>query len=186
MDTETKSELRKTIKSRLAALSREQFLAAGNFAAQEIKQVPNWDRFKSVLIFISMKDEIDTRPLMETILNDQKLLFIPEIEDGDLVFYQIKQIEDYYSDGDPALTLKLKDFPALVITPALAFDRRLNRLGRGRSFYDRFFDSLDKSGRDYASLGLCMDCQLVEKVPVDHWDKKLDMLLTESALILPN
>ena len=174
-----KSELRKIVKSRLAALSREQIFTAGEFAANLLQQTPGWNTFCSVLAFISMKDEIDTRPILETILNEGKLLFVPRVEGEDLVFYQTGQNNG--NTGNPALILKPTDFPALVITPGLAFDRNFNRLGRGRSFYDRFFTALDGESRDYTALGLCMDCQLVDKVPVDTWDKKIDMLLTESG-----
>ena len=76
------------------------------------------------------------------------------------------------------------DFPTLVLTPGLAFDREGRRLGRGAGYYDRFFAELDKDSREYTALGLCMDFQIVEKVPVEPNDKKMDGLLTGTELIL--
>ena len=174
-----KSELRKVIKSRLAAVLQQHLTATGNFAALMLSAIPGWDNFRSVLLFSSMKGkgEIDTMPVMETILNAKKSVFFPQIKREDLIFYRDTQT------ADAAGFLAAGDFPVLVITPGLAFDQNLNRLGRGRSFYDRFFAALDAAGRNYTALGLCMNCQLVEKIPVDPWDKKMDLLLTETGFI---
>ena len=194
-----KEILRKTVKKLLAALTPKQFAAAGLAAAKQLPLIPGWEKFRSVLAFFSMKDEIDTEPIMETILKTEKFLFAPKIEEDMLVFYRIAQgnlenqvttsINVHFGNGyrepeaDPALILKPKDFPALVLTPGLAFDRSLNRLGRGRGFYDRFFASLDAAGKKYTALGLCMDCQLVSEVPACSYDKKMDALITESGIV---
>ena len=74
------------------------------------------------------------------------------------------------------------DFPALILTPGLAFDREGKRLGRGGGYYDRFFAELDEAGREYFSLGLCMDFQVTDSVPVEENDKKMDGLLTGKEL----
>jgi len=180
-----KAEVRKTVKARLAALSPEAFTAAGTAAARYIPLIPRWDSFRSALIFFSMKDEIDTRPIMETILTAGKIFFAPRVEGETLVFYRmgrssLTEPRGYREpDANPALALRQEDFPVLVITPGLAFDRRLNRLGRGRGYYDRFFASLDLAGRQYTPLGLCMDCQLLDQVPAGPLDKRMDALLTE-------
>jgi 5-formyltetrahydrofolate cyclo-ligase len=194
-----KPELRKTVRDNLAALSPKELTAAGSAAACYLGRIPRWNEFPSALAFFSMNNEIDTRPVMEAILQTGKSLFVPRIKGEDLAFYQIGQNDLESSairfgggfrepEGDPRLILKPEDFPVLVITPGLAFDRRMNRLGRGKGYYDRFFASLDSkeshsAGRSYTALGLCMDCQVVEEVPVEPWDKRMDLLLTESGII---
>lgn len=184
-----KAELRKTAKARLAALPPEAFAAAGAAAALHLPLIPNWDSFRSALAFFPMKDEIDTRPVMETILAAGKSLFAPRIEGETLVFYRIGRgsltgPRGYREpEANPALALGQEDFPVLVLSPGLAFDRSLNRLGRGRGYYDRFFASLDIKGRRYTSLGLCMDCQLADQVPAGPQDRRMDALLTESGII---
>ena len=111
-----------------------------------------------------MKDEIDTVPLIEIIISSGKALFFASIM------------------PNPSLILKPEDFPVLVISPGLAFDRRLNRLGRGQGYYDRFFADLDEAKHSYTAVGICMDCQLVDEVPIDSWDKKMGFVVTEQGL----
>jgi len=185
---EMKTEARKTAKARLAAIPPETFTAAGAAAARRLPLIPRWGSFRSVLAFFSMKDEIDTRPVMETVLAAGKSLFAPRIEGEALVFYRIDRGSLAGHRGyrepkaNPALALMPEDFPVLVLCPGLAFDRHLNRLGRGRGYYDRFFASLDSAGRHYTPLGLCMDCQLAGQVPAGPEDRRMEALLTESGI----
>jgi len=196
-----KAELRKIAKARIAALSPDFFFTSGLAAAQQLSSIPRWIEFRSVLVFLSMKDEIDTLSIVETVILAGKPLFAPRIEGNTLVFYRytpdvpdlkgaspwetLHSFEGGYREpaADPALILKEENFPILVITPGLAFDRRLNRLGRGRGYYDRFFAGLDSTNRNYTALGLCMNSQLFDKIPADLRDKRMDILLTESGFV---
>lgn len=71
--------------------------------------------------------------------------------------------------------------PDLVITPLLAFDRGLHRLGYGGGFYDRTLAKLRAEGHVHA-LGFAYAAQLVEAVPVEATDQLLDAVLTESGV----
>jgi 5-formyltetrahydrofolate cyclo-ligase len=180
--------LRTIVKSRLANLSPEQRVLAGNAAARHFFVIPRLDNFRSVLIFESMKDELDTRPLMEAARKTGKPVFVPRIEGDMLGFYAALPPSGAHEFSITAVkappgVLRPEHFPTLVLTPGLAFDRQFNRLGRGRGSYDRFFAGLDAEGQRYTAIGLCMDCQLVDDVPAEAWDKTMDMLLTESGLL---
>lgn len=76
----------------------------------------------------------------------------------------------------------------LVIVPLLACDRRGNRLGYGHGYYDRFLAKLHRTGCKPLSAGLAFDFQVVSSVPaIDnelHRDQPLDMILTESEVIV--
>jgi 5-formyltetrahydrofolate cyclo-ligase len=77
----------------------------------------------------------------------------------------------------PVNPLKAADFPALIFTPGLAFDKKGNRLGRGKGFYDEFFAELGK--KKFKAAGLCMGIQVIPSVPVEKWDHKAAYLCTE-------
>jgi 5-formyltetrahydrofolate cyclo-ligase len=75
----------------------------------------------------------------------------------------------------------------LVVAPGLAFDRRGNRLGRGKGFYDGF---LRETRRDHSlavrAVGICLAEQIVPEVPSDGRDEILDGIVTDRELILPH
>lgn len=66
----------------------------------------------------------------------------------------------------------------LIIVPGMAFDRRLNRLGRGKGFYDRLLCTLN-----VPRIGICYDFQLREHIPVESFDKKMDVVITEKEIL---
>jgi 5-formyltetrahydrofolate cyclo-ligase len=141
-----------------------------------------------------MKYEIDTAPLLERALYEGKNVFAPKIINGKLVFFQIFEhdLNGSWDAGafgirepqEPASrkALSPSHFPCLIVTPGLAFDRNGNRLGRGKGYYDRFFAELDAQRLPYFSVGLCMPSQIVERVPVKPWDKRMDAVLDISRL----
>lgn len=70
---------------------------------------------------------------------------------------------------------------SLVIVPGLAFDREGRRLGRGKSFYDRFL--MRSKMLTAFKVGICWSLQVVDRVPVDEWDVSMDYIMTEEDLI---
>lgn len=67
--------------------------------------------------------------------------------------------------------------PDLLLIPGVAFDKRGNRLGRGKAYFDRYL-------KHFAGLkiGLAYEFQLVERLPVDEWDRAMDMIVTEKTV----
>lgn len=76
-----------------------------------------------------------------------------------------------------------------ALIPALGFDRRLSRLGRGRGYYDRFLRSfnerrLQMGGSPILKIGIGFSEQLVDELPRDSHDVKLDAVLTDREVIV--
>jgi len=66
----------------------------------------------------------------------------------------------------------------LVLMPGVAFDLAGNRLGRGRGFYDRLL--AESSG---VKCGVCYDMQLLEKIPSEPHDAKVNFILTPDRCV---
>ena len=194
----SKETLRKEIKKHLKEVPPAEFRFQGDKAAALLRFSQIWASYKTVFLFLSMNSEIDTQALLEAALQDGKKVFAPRVEMNDnLVFYPILSSEGPWRKGPFDIKeppdgkgIDTKDkkgneyFPALILTPGLAFDMEGRRMGRGRGYYDRFFAELDREGKQYYPLGLCMDFQLVEEVPVDEYDKKVRSLLTCNELYM--
>jgi 5-formyltetrahydrofolate cyclo-ligase len=195
----TKQTLRQTIGTLLQTFPPAVFREAGIQALERIQQSSLWDH-QRILFFLSTDLELDTAPLMEAAFADKKVVYAPKIEGEGLGFYRIYSPSGPWRVGafnirEPEAAgkgdvLKEGGGPFLVLVPGLAFDLRGGRLGHGKGFYDRFFAGLDPrrgktSGKkkSYTALGLCLEAQIVSRVPMERRDKPMDALCTGNSLI---
>ena len=74
----------------------------------------------------------------------------------------------------------LPDEIDLVIVPAVALDIKGNRLGRGKGYYDRLLPQCPQAYK----IGVALECQLLEELPVDPFDAPLDAVFTASNEII--
>lgn len=77
------------------------------------------------------------------------------------------------ADDSPTCT------PDVVLTPLVAFDDRLMRLGQGAGHYDRALSVLDHA----IAIGLAWSVQNAPALASDIWDIPLDAVLTEKSWI---
>ncbi|MHC4157027.1 MAG: 5-formyltetrahydrofolate cyclo-ligase, partial [Planctomycetota bacterium] len=68
----------------------------------------------------------------------------------------------------------------LVVAPALGYDGQGNRLGRGGSYYDRFFAN---EKLDAARCGLAFAEQKIDSIPVTPTDVPVDFLVTDKEVV---
>ena len=78
---------------------------------------------------------------------------------------------------EPIKTLN-KAIPDLIFVPLVGYDKDLNRLGYGGGFYDRYIDKNSKL-KKIIKIGLAFSFQKIKKVPINKFDKKLDIIITE-------
>lgn len=117
-------------------------------------------------IFESFKDEIDTKPIIEMLQQAGIKVLFPSWDNEGMRFFPSSQGER-----------------ELYIVPGLAFDGNFNRLGRGRGYYDKFIQKARRKSNPPIFIGICLDCQLIDQVPVEKHDQKVDILLTPSRMI---
>ena len=67
--------------------------------------------------------------------------------------------------------------PDVLLVPGRAFDALGSRLGRGGGFYDTYCQNFGA-----LSVGLCWNAQVVESVPCEEHDGRVDYVVTEEAL----
>ena len=87
-------------------------------------------------------------------------------------------IREPATEGAPARPHRLAG--AMVVVPGLAFGPQGQRLGRGGGHYDRFLAALP---REAITVGLAYSFQLLDRIPQESLDRRLQYIITESALI---
>ena len=70
----------------------------------------------------------------------------------------------------------------LAIIPGLAFDRQAFRLGHGSGFYDKLLNKMPEKTK---LIGLAFQEQIVNVLPQEPHDHKMDMVLTDEGIIVP-
>ena len=63
----------------------------------------------------------------------------------------------------------------LIFVPGLCFDKAGNRIGFGRGYYDRFL----KLNPESFKIGCCPKECLLNELPRDSWDERVDLVITD-------
>ncbi|GAB5037108.1 5-formyltetrahydrofolate cyclo-ligase [Nannochloropsis oceanica] len=132
----------------------------------------------------------------------KKKVYVPKVigpASADMVMLPLSSPQDIASFplskwGIPEPVLPPSPLPSLppldlVIVPGVAFDANCNRLGHGKGYYDCFLSRLQAShareGRQRPyTVGLALDEQIVESVPLDAFDLPIDAVVTPSKVFL--
>ena len=183
--------VRKHIRRILQQMTPENIREKSYFISERLFQTSWWREAHSILAFCSMAEEVDTSSIIQTALNDMKQIGVPRIVEDELVFHCIRTLEEKFSVNEfgikepepswPILNIaEMNSQNCLILVPGLAFDRKKNRLGRGKGFYDRFLAQV-RSCRSVKSVavGMCFSEQLLENVPVSEHDQSVDGVITE-------
>ena len=128
---------------------------------------------KNVMFYISFDGEVDTEKMIKHARRLGKIITVPVCSKSRriipcLLNDNVKLVRGLYGTRVPAVKRALgRRAIDLVIVPGVAFDRRGNRLGRGKGYYDRF---LRKLPDNTTSIGLAFDFQILPKVPATRRD----------------
>ena len=72
----------------------------------------------------------------------------------------------------------LSRFPNILLVPVVAFDDKMNRVGYGGGYYDRYIKKIKKKFK-IITIGLAYSYQRVNKILTNKHDIRLDFIITE-------
>jgi len=143
---------------------------------------------KTIGCYLPMREEVDTRAIIERAWRANKRIFVPVLRGGgQMAFCRIdpdtELEQDSFGIWEPKRGVLIAPWKLdLVITPTVAFDNNNNRIGMGSGYYDRCFSFL-RNRRHWIRpklLGVAFQCQEVEKITPNTWDIRLYRIITES------
>jgi 5-formyltetrahydrofolate cyclo-ligase len=140
----------------------------------------------SVMAYLPMDDEVDTRPFLSELLAMGKRVYVPRthVVERRMTPVRLTTLEALvvgeYGISEPrsdeSCAPEEIDF---ILVPARAFDPRGNRLGRGAGFYDRFM-ALEAFRAIRCGAGF--SCQVLDAVPCEEHDLPVQILVTEESV----
>lgn len=172
----TKKILRQEIKERVSSLSPNERKEREKRILEQLENNLFFRQAKSVLLFWSLPDEIDTHPFVKKWAR-QKQLFLPVIQDGEMYIKPYTDEKDMAEGSFKILepqTLLFGDINQIdvFVIPAVAFDKQNNRLGRGKGFYDKLLCLVSAY-----KIGIAYPEQIVDVIPTEKHDIKMDIIL---------
>lgn len=177
-----KIKLRKEIALQKSKLSAQEIAMRSEEVLGTLEALDIFQTAKNIFIYSGMSDEVQTMDFIER-WKTEKNFYLPVIIGDDIFFrrYTSKSALKAASlgilepEGENYTDYRKVD---LVIVPGVAFDRKMNRLGRGKGYYDRFL-----STTSIPKVGICFDIQLKELIPSDNHDTKMNYIVSENEII---
>lgn len=182
-----KAGLRRLLRERLRAIPSDQRDRRSGRACRGLVALEPFGRASTVMMFLSMSDEVDTTAAIQEAWRMGKTVAVPKV---DWVLHSMVPVAVQSLDqGLVAERGGLRspvggrvvgpDQIDLVVAPGLGFDRQGHRLGRGAGFYDRFLaDPRVRACR----CGLCYVEQIVDAIPVTETDQTMDWVVTDAQV----
>ncbi len=184
---EKKAELRKAVRAARRELTEKERREASEAVSERLLGIPALRGKKTVLAYMPMKYELDVLPAVEKLKSTGVRAAFPLcIEDGGLRLFVPEDANGFvtgaYGILEPNIETAKEIFPEdldAIILPAIGFDRQGRRLGQGGGYYDRL---LSRCGCFTAAVGF--DCQLLDLVPTEPTDRRVDDVVKPSETIL--
>jgi len=70
----------------------------------------------------------------------------------------------------------------MLVVPLVGFDSEMNRIGQGRGHYDALIARLRAEHPEIVVVGLAFLVQLVDRLPTEPHDQRLDAVATEVGI----
>lgn len=175
----TKAELRQVIRLAKRQYSQGQLRELSLAIIERLERNERFAKSTILLAYYSLPDEVFTHNLIKK-YSKTKTILLPKVINGEEM-----ELRQYIYGSDLMLgAYKIMepcgeafndyDKIEMAIIPGLAFDRNGNRLGRGKGYYDRLLSHMHNTYK----VGICFPFQLVDNVPTNENDVKMDFILT--------
>ena len=171
-----KKELRTLIKTLKKQHTKEQLFEQSEKILSKLEQHPDFVNAHSVMLYSALPDEVQTQAFLEK-WHLKKQIILPTVVGDDIIPVEFGK-DTTFAVGDFNI-LEPQNEPYtgnfdLIVVPGVAFDRQGNRIGRGKGYYDRFLCQ----HLDVKRIGICFDFQLVDEVPAEPFDIRMDEVIT--------
>lgn len=182
-----KAALRRSIRQRAQELNTAYLRASDQAIMERLLALDGWISASKIFIYLSMGTEPDTAQIVQAAWDSGKRVAIPRcLGNGVMEAREITSFECLTPkslgilEPDGSFPLIAPEELDLVVAPCVAVDKKLNRLGNGGGFYDRYL-----AGVRCPVICLCRDVFVLDQVPREALDQPMGMVVTEERIYGP-
>ena len=173
--------LKSTIRKKILDIRRSKKNQKINFSFLEIFKKVKKNNLKIIGGYYPINFEVDTLKFLNELEKKGYKICLPVIKKNkqmDFYLWKFKDLLKLNKFGIPEPEKIKKVIPELILVPLVAFDKQLFRIGYGGGYYDRYLEKyLIK--KNILKVGVAYSFQKINKVPINKFDKKLDIIITE-------
>lgn len=181
--------LREYLRRLRRGLSPEQQTRATGNLFELILAEPFFRESRRVAFYVAVDGEISPGPLLRHALDEGKDCYLPVVAGEHELEFVLHHADsplekNHWNIPEPVAGAQIRpDALDLVFVPLTGFTRDCDRLGNGKGYYDRAFAfHMSGAGPRPMLVGLAHECQLLESLPVRHWDVPLDAVATSERI----
>lgn len=186
-----KDTMRREVGKQRNAISVPNQIFYSRLIFEKIRSKLFYQRATNILLYSNFGSEVRTDEFLQVCLQDGKKVFYPKTSTGDcsMEFYEIRSLLDLntgnYGIREPYGfnrayngRMQASASDTMMIVPGIAFSPDGYRLGYGKGYYDRYLSHFT----NIFKCGVCFDLQMQTAVPHDHFDIKMDAIVTEGNI----
>jgi len=187
-----KKELRKEAKSYRKSLSENDRLDKSSAIINNLKALKEYQKAEVILMYASLPDEVETLSLIHEFTEEGKRqVYCPVTQGDEMEFYRILSLDDlkegnfHVLEPEPltenCLELQ-KDVHYCILMPGLMFDKRGNRLGYGKGYYDKYLARVPEDV-NLTTIALAYEAMVKDTIPAEETDWRADYVVTKNEVI---
>ena len=177
-----KYEIRRKIKAMKSMLLESEKLEEAEQVFNRLEQTAAFLMAKHILMYHSLPDELSTREFLRK-WSGVKKFYLPRVNgvNLDVLPYEETRLElgAFHIEEPTGCDTVDPETLELIVVPAVAYDRKGNRLGRGKGFYDRLLSSTKAT-----KVGVAYEFQIVDEVPTETHDVPMDIIISPSSITI--
>ncbi|MCH5241355.1 MAG: 5-formyltetrahydrofolate cyclo-ligase [Muribaculaceae bacterium] len=177
-----KNEIRYKMKSLRVIMPESARKSAAEEVFQRLEKTAAFLLADRIMMYHSLPDELYTHDFLRKWAG-KKRFYLPRINGVDLEVlpYEESRLElgSFHIEEPTGNDLTDPSEIELVVVPAVAYDRKGKRLGRGKGFYDRFLKQTKAT-----KIGVGYEFQLVDELPSEPHDIPMDIVITQKTTIM--
>lgn len=176
-----KEEIRLQIRTRKTLLSAAEKAEAARRAFDALRQHAAFMMAEHILMYHSLPDEVSTHEFIDEWAS-RKHFYLPRVNgvNLDILPYDrttLRMGAFHIEEPQGDETADISDIE-LIIVPAVAYDTKGNRVGRGKGFYDRLLANTSAT-----RIGIAYDFQVVDEIDAEEHDAPVDFIITDRRVI---
>lgn len=177
-----KREIRRKIKALRTMLTEMEKRSAAQEVFDRLEKTAAFLMADRILMYHSLPDELYTHEFLSK-WAARKHFFLPRVNGVDLEIlpYEESRLElgSFHIEEPTGNNTVDPSEIELIVVPAVAYDRKGNRLGRGKGFYDRLLKTTKAT-----KIGVGYEFQLYDEIPTEPHDVGMDIIITQGSTII--